>query len=77
MPPLKSNHPVPARNPPTTGYGTNRTRLPSRNVPSNAKTTPHRTVTTSVAATTVRKTSGASHVPTDAVLADRRDGARP
>ncbi len=60
MPPFKSSHPVPARNPPTTGYGTNRTRLPSRTVPSARKTTPHRTVTTRVAAMTVRKTSGAS-----------------
>ena len=60
MPPLNSSHPVPARNPPTTGYGTNRTRLPSRNVPSARKTTPQSTVTTSVAATTVRKTSGFS-----------------
>ena len=51
---------MPARNPPTTGYGTNRTRLPSRNVPSAEKTTPHRIVTTSVAAITVRKTSGFS-----------------
>ena len=67
MPPLKSSHPVPARNPPTTGYGMNRTRLPSRKVPSTRKMTPHDNVTTSVAATTVRKTSGVSHLPTDAV----------
>ena len=71
MPPLKSSHPVPARNPPTTGYGMNRTRLPSRNVPSTRKMTPQSTVTTSVAATTVRKTSGTSHSPTDAVWQSR------
>ena len=58
MPPLNSSHPVPARKPPTTGYGTNRTRLPSRAVPSTKKTTPQRVVTTSVAPMTVRKTSG-------------------
>ncbi len=51
---------MPARNPPTTGYGTNRTRLPSLNFPSAKKTTPQRTVTTRVAAITVRKTSGGS-----------------
>ena len=69
MPPLNSSHPVPARNPPTTGYGTNRTRLPSRNLPSIAKTRPHRTVTTRVAAMTVRKMSGGSYVPTPVLRA--------
>jgi hypothetical protein len=60
IPPLKSSQPVPARKPPTTGYGTNRTRLPSRYRPRTQNTTPHRTVTISVAAITVRKMSGAS-----------------
>ena len=55
MPPFVSSHPVPARKPPTTGYGTNRTRLPSLNVPITRKVTPVRSVTTMVAATTVRK----------------------
>ena len=30
MPLLRSSHPVPAMNPPTTGTGTNRSRLPER-----------------------------------------------
>ena len=56
IPPLTSNQPVPARNPPITGYGTNRTMLPSRNAPSSRHTTPVRTLATTTAATTVRKT---------------------
>ena len=59
-PPLNSSHPVPARNPPTTGYGTNRISPPSRNLPITAKTIPQRTVTRMPAVTTVRKTSGGS-----------------
>ncbi len=54
MPPFRSSHPVPARNPPTTGYGTYRTRLPSRTVPSTKNVMPVRIVTTRVAAMTVR-----------------------
>ena len=53
-PPLISNHPVPARKPPTTGYGMNRARFPSRNVPSSRNVTPVRSVSTRVVATTVR-----------------------
>ena len=60
IPLLKSSHPVPARNPPTTGYGTKRISLPSRYLPITRKTTPHRSVTTIVAAMTVRKMSGRS-----------------
>ena len=56
IPPLTSSQPVPARNPPITGYGTNRTMLPSRNAPSSRHTTPVRTLATTTAATTVRKT---------------------
>ena len=53
-PPRNSNHPVPARNPPTTGYGMNRARLPRRNEPITRNVTPVSTETTTVAATTVR-----------------------
>ena len=49
-----SSHPVPARKPPITGYGMNRARLPSRNVPSTRKASAVDSVTIMVAATTVR-----------------------
>ena len=35
--PHRSTHPVPARNPPSTGLGMTRTRLPRRSVPRNAR----------------------------------------
>ena len=41
--------------PPTTGYGMNRMRFARPKVPSATKATPHRTVTTRLAATTVTK----------------------
>ncbi len=55
MPLLRSSHPAPAMNPPMTGTGTNRSRLAERKVPSARNAAPDRTVTTRVAATTVRK----------------------
>ena len=54
-PPFMSSHPVPAKKPPTTGYGMNRARLPSRNVPSSRNVNAVKSVTIMVAATTVRK----------------------
>ena len=52
-PPFRRSHPAPAMKPPTTGYGTNRIRLPSLSVPITTKTMPVSSVTTRVAATTV------------------------
>ena len=40
MPPVKSNHPVAAKKPPSTGNGMNRTRLPNLKYPSSRKQTP-------------------------------------
>ena len=54
MPPFMRSHPVPAKKPPTTGYGMNRARLPSRNVPSTRNVNAVNSVTIMVAATTVR-----------------------
>ena len=70
MPPFRSSHPAPAMNPPTTGYGTKRIRLPRRSTPSTKKMPPLRTVTTRVAATTVRKArSGLPYALTAVVAA--------
>ena len=56
MAPVTSSHPEPARTPPMTGIGTNRTRFPARSRPSAPSNTPVPSVATRIAVTRVRKT---------------------
>src|SRR5262245_54773403 len=67
-PPLISSQPTPATNPPTTGYGMNRIRFPRRYAPMASSAPPVSSVTTRVAATTLRKPRSGPPYAVTAVL---------
>ncbi len=64
---------MPARKPPTTGYGTNRTNFPSRKLPSTKKSAAVASEVTPTAATSVGSASaeGAMCLPIDAAMSAR------
>ena len=62
-PPWRTSQPVPAMNPPITGNGTKRTRLPSLKKPRRRTRSPVANVATMVAATTLTKVASAVACP--------------
>ena len=72
-PPFTNSQPVPARNPPTTGYGTKRTRLPRRRVLRRRKKAPVANDVIPIATTTVRnlRSPGGTRAAIDAAMRAR------